>query len=44
MNMKNYIEPEINVIVADDEDILTTSAAVASDDSYAQDIFGFFVS
>ncbi len=42
--MKNYIEPEINVIVADDEDILTTSGTVVSDDSYSRDIFGFFVS
>ncbi len=40
--MKNYIEPEVNVIVADDEDILTASGVVVSDDSYAKDIFGFF--
>ncbi len=40
--MKNYIEPEVNVIVADDEDILTTSGP--KDDSFQRDIFGFFQS
>lgn len=39
--MKPYAEPDIKIIVAEEDDILTMSGP--KDDTYSRDIFGFYL-